>query len=148
AYLIASKAAVLAKNLVDLIDWLKANPDKATSATGGVGSANHVLGVYFQNITGTRFQFVPYRGGNAIAMQDLLAGHIDFIIAQPVDILPHLAGGKVRPYAVMARSRLSAAADIPTVDEAGLPAMYASTWNGFWVPKGTPGDVVARLNAA
>jgi len=118
AYVIASKAAVPARNLTEFIDWLKANPDKATSATGGVGSANHVLGVYFQNITGTRFQFVPYRGGNAIAMQDLLAGHIDFIIAQPVDILPHLAGGKVRPYAVMARSRLSAAADIPTVDEA------------------------------
>jgi tripartite-type tricarboxylate transporter receptor subunit TctC len=148
SYLIASKNAVPAKNLNELINWLRANEGKATSGTGGVGSANHVIGVYFQNITGTRFQFVPYRGGNAPAMQDLVAGHIDLIFAQPTDILPHVSGGKIRAYAVMAKNRLEAALDIPTVDEAGLPAMYASTWFGLWVPRGTPRDAVSKLNAA
>jgi tripartite-type tricarboxylate transporter receptor subunit TctC len=147
-YVIFSNATVPAKNLAELIGWLKAAPDKATAATGGPGSPQHVVGVFFQNRTGTRFPFVPYRGGVAPALQDLMAGRINLIFGQPSDVLPHVRSGKIRAYAVMAPRRLATAPEVPTVDEAGVPGLYVSTWYGLWVPKGTPPDVVARLNSA
>ena len=102
----------------------------------------------FQNITGTRFQFVPYRGGGP-AMQDLVAGQIDMMIepGRPIRCRK-CAAGKIKAYAVTAKSRLAAAPDIPTVDEAGLPGFYMSIWYALWAPKGTPKDVIAKLNAA
>jgi tripartite-type tricarboxylate transporter receptor subunit TctC len=147
-YVIFSNATVPAKNLAELIGSLKAAPDKATAATGGPGSPQHVVGVFFQNRTGTRFPFVPYRGGVAPALQDLMAGRINLIFGQPSDVLPHVRSGKIRAYAVMAPRRLATAPEVPTVDEAGVPGLYVSTWYGLWVPKGTPPDVVARLNSA
>src|SRR5438874_5159582 len=142
-----SKNAVPAKNLNELIAWLRANPDKATQGTAGAGSAAHISGVHFQNITGTRYQFVPYRGF-APAKQDLLAGHIDLMIDQAVNSLPQVRDGRIRAYAVTAKTRLALAPDIPTVDGAGLPGFYVSVWRGLWVPKSTPKDIIARLNAA
>ncbi|MDB5859620.1 MAG: hypothetical protein JWQ76_3309 [Ramlibacter sp.] len=147
AYVIVGRNDLPASDLRGLIAWLKANPDKATEGTAGAGSPQHVGGVFFQNLTGTRFQFVPYRGA-APAMQDLLAGHIDLIIDDPTNSLPHLRSGKIKGFAVTAPSRLAAAPDIPTVDEAGLPGFYFSRWHALWAPRGTPRDVVARLNAA
>jgi tripartite-type tricarboxylate transporter receptor subunit TctC len=144
---IVSKNAVPAKDLKGLIAWLKANPDKASAATAGVGTGPHLSGIYFQNITGTRFQFVPYRGTGP-AIQDLIAGHLDLMIDQASSFLPHVRAGKLRGYAVTARARLSSALDIPTVDEAGLPGFYMAIWTGIWVPRGTPKEVVAKLNAA
>lgn len=145
--IIVSTNAVLAKNLTELIAWLKANPDKASQGTAGPGSAAHVSGVRFQNATGTRFQFVPYRGA-APAMQDLLAGHIDLMIDQSNNALPAIEARAIRAYAVTAKTRLAAAPDIPTVDEAGLPGFYVSVWRGLWAPKGTPKEIIAKLNAA
>jgi len=147
-YVVFSNAAVPAKTLAELIAWLAAAPGKATAATGGPGSPQHIVGVFFQNRTSTRFQFVPYRGGVAPALQDLMAGRIDLLFGQPSDALPHVRAGKLRAYAVMAGHRLAAAPEVPTVDEAGVPGLYVSTWYGLWVPKGTPADVVARLNGA
>jgi tripartite-type tricarboxylate transporter receptor subunit TctC len=104
-------------------------------------------GVYFQNATGTKFQYIPYRG-TAPALQDLVGGHIQFMVDQASNSLPQVRGGKIRAYAVTAKTRLAAAPDIPTVDEAGLPGLYISVWYGIWAPKGTPPDIVAKLNAA
>ena len=147
-YLVFSNADLPAQNLGELIAWLKAHPDAATSGTGGPGSAIHIAGVFFQNKTDTRFRFVPYRGGTPPAVQDLLAGHIDLLFAQPTDVLPQMASGKVRAYAVMADHRIAQAPDIPTVDEAGAPGLYVSTWYGLWVPHGTPQQAVDTLSAA
>src|SRR6266404_289580 len=145
--LIVTKNNVPANDLTGLIAWLKANPDKASQGTAGPGSAAHVAGVFFQSITGTRFQFVPYRGAAPI-MQDLLAGQIDLTFDQAGNSLPQVRAGEIRAYAVTAKTRLVSAPDIPTVDEAGLPGFYISVWNALWVPKGTPKEIVARLNAA
>src|SRR5215471_15511483 len=145
--LIVAKSATPAKSLNELIAWLKANPGKASQGTAGVGSPAHVSGAYFQKETGTHFQFVPYRGA-APAMQDLVAGQIDLMFDQALNSLPHVRSGKIKAYAVTANTRLAAAPEIPTVDEAGLPGFYISVWSGMWAPKGTPKDVVAKLNAA
>jgi tripartite-type tricarboxylate transporter receptor subunit TctC len=147
SYLIVAKNAVPAKDLRGLIDWLKANPDQATEGTAGAGSPQHVSGVFFQKATGTRFQFVPYRGA-APAMADLLAGHIDMIIDDPTSSLPQVRAGRIRAFAVTSKTRLAAAPDIPTVDEAGLPGFYFSRWHALWAPKGTPNDAVEKLNGA
>jgi tripartite-type tricarboxylate transporter receptor subunit TctC len=147
SYLIVANNAVPAGNLRDFIAWLKANPDKASEGTAGPGSPQHVAGVFFQQVTDTRFQFVPYRGA-APAMQDLLAGQINMIIDDPADALPQIRAGRIRAFAVTAASRLPAATDIPTVDEAGLPGFYFSRWHALWAPRGTPKDIIGRLNAA
>ena len=145
--LIVSKNDVPAKDLPGLIAWLKANPDMATMATIGPGSPAHIAGMLFQNLTGTRFQFVPYRGG-APGMQDLLAGQIDLMIPQPSIALPQIRAGKIRAYAVTAKTRLASAPDIPSVDEAGAPGLHVAIWHGLWAPKATPKEVVAKLNTA
>jgi tripartite-type tricarboxylate transporter receptor subunit TctC len=145
--MIVGKNALPANNARELIAWLKANPDKASSATVGAGSAAHVCGLYFQDKTGTRFQFVPYRGG-APAMQDLVAGQIDMMCAEASQTLTYVRGGKLKAFAVMAKSRWPALPDVPTTDEVGVPGMYISFWHGLWVQKGVPKEVVAKLNAA
>jgi tripartite-type tricarboxylate transporter receptor subunit TctC len=144
---IVARKTLPATDLKELVAWLKANPDKASAGGAGAGSANHVATVFFQKQTGTRFQSVPYRGG-AIAMQDLLAGQIDLIFDLAASAVPLARAGSIKALAVMAGSRLAAAPDIPTVDEAGLPGLHVSLWNALWAPKGTPKDIVAKLNAA
>jgi tripartite-type tricarboxylate transporter receptor subunit TctC len=144
---IVSKNAVPAKNLRELIGWLKANPDKASAGTSGVGSIEHVGGILFQHVTGTRFHFVPYRGA-APYVQDLVAGQIDLVIANLVTSLPHIHEGNIRAFATAAQAHLAAAPEIPTVDEAGLPGFYVTTWLGVWARKGTPQSVAAKLNSA
>lgn len=145
--MIVARKDLPAKDLKEFIAWLKANPRKATQGSAGAGSMGHLAGVRFQNTTGTHILHVPYRG-SAPAMQDLVAGHIDAMIDAPVMVLPHLRDGSIKAYAVLAKSRLAQAPEVPTGDEAGLPDVYVSNWFGFWVPKGTPKDIVAKLNAA
>jgi tripartite-type tricarboxylate transporter receptor subunit TctC len=145
--LIVTGKAVLANNLKELIAWLKANQEKVSVGTSGVGGGSHVAGVFFQNAIGARFQYVPYRGAGP-AINDLVAGQIDLMVDSSADVLPHLRAGTLKAYAVMTKSRLAAAPDIPTVDEAGLPRLYLTIWDGLWVPKGTPKIVISRLNAA
>jgi tripartite-type tricarboxylate transporter receptor subunit TctC len=135
------------KDLEDLIAWLKQNPDKATAGTVGVGGASDVTGTYFQRVTGTKFQFVPYRGA-APLNQDLVAGHIDLMLGMAAATYPLVRNGQIKAYAMMAKTRWWAAPDVPTMEEAGVPGLYASFWHGLWVPKGTPDVVIARLNSA
>jgi tripartite-type tricarboxylate transporter receptor subunit TctC len=145
--IIVSKAAVPATNLTELIAWVKAHQDKVSVGTAGVGSASHIGGIYFQNAIGAKLLFVPYRGA-APAIQDLMAGQIDLMLDQAANSLQWVQSGKIRAYAVTAKTRVPAAPNIPTVDEAGLPGLYIAIWHAIWVPKGTPKDVVAKLNSA
>jgi tripartite-type tricarboxylate transporter receptor subunit TctC len=144
---VVARKALPANDLKELVAWLKANPEKASAATVGPGSGSHLCGIYIQNNTGTRFQFVPYRGG-APAIADLVAGQVDFMCDMSSNSLPNVRGGQIKALAVMARSRWFGAPEIPTVDEAGVPGVYISFWHGLWVPKGTPKDIVAKLNEA
>jgi len=145
--LIVAARSVPAKNIKELIAWLKANPGKAMVGTTGVGGASHLAGILFQNATGTNIQIVPYRGA-APRMQDMLSGQINLAFDQAASSLPQVRGGNLQAYAVTSKTRLAVAPDIPTVDEAGLPGFYISVWHGLWSSKGTPKDAVRRLNAA
>ncbi len=145
--IIVSKNAVPAKSLKELLAWLKAKPTLATAGTAGAGSASHIAGLYFENITGIKLQYVPYRG-TAPALTDLVAGQIDMIIDQTSNSIAQVRAGTIRAYAVTDAKRVESASDIPTTDEAGLPGFHMTLWSGLWVPKGTPKDIVARLNAA
>jgi tripartite-type tricarboxylate transporter receptor subunit TctC len=144
---VVAKAGMAAQNLHELIDWLRANPNRAAAGTAGVGSGSHIAAVYFETATGTKFNFVPYRGTGP-ALQDLVAGQIDIIVDQASNSMAQIQAGKIKAYAVAANKRLPAAPNVPTVDEAGLPGVHVSVWTAFWVPKGTPRDVIAKLNAA
>jgi tripartite-type tricarboxylate transporter receptor subunit TctC len=144
--LIAGRKSLPVDDLSGLIAYLKANPDKASVGIAGVGAAGHLAGISFQKETGTTFQFVPYRG-NAPAMQDLLAGQIDFMIEPSSNFRSLIATGSIKPFAVTGKTRLSSSSDIPTADEAGLSGFVASLWYGLWVPKNTPKDIVEKLNA-
>jgi tripartite-type tricarboxylate transporter receptor subunit TctC len=139
---------VPATNLKELIAWLKANPDKASIATNGPGSAGDLIGRRLEGRTATHLKRVAYRGGAGASSQDLLSGHITLKIEQAAHILPMMRNGQARGYAVTAMHRLAQAPGLPTVDETGLPGFYFSAWHGLWVPKGTPAAVVATLNAA
>jgi tripartite-type tricarboxylate transporter receptor subunit TctC len=143
--LIVAKKAFPANDLKGLVAWLKDNPDKASAGTSGAGSTQHVAAIYFQNKTDTRFGIVPYRGG-APSLQDLVAGQIDLIFSPTADSVALVRGGGIRAYAVAAKTRLAAAPDIPTVDQAGLPDFYFSNWYALWAPKGTPKTIVDKLN--
>lgn len=136
-----------ANDLKSTIAWLKANPDKAFMALSGNGSSGHVAALLFQQATGTKFQFVPYRG-LAPALQGVLAGEADLLIDIASNSVPHIKAGTVKGFAVMGNQRLKSAPDIPTVDEAGLPGFYSPIWYGIWAPKGTPKEIVEKLAAA
>jgi tripartite-type tricarboxylate transporter receptor subunit TctC len=144
---IISKNAVPAKDLKELLAWVKSNQERVSIGTGGAGTPAHVSGVYFKNVTGTQAQIIHYRGA-APATQDLLSGQIDMMFDQAANSLPQVRAGRVKAYAVTSKTRLAAAPDIPTVDEAGLPGFYMAVWHGIWAPKATPKKVVGRLNSA
>ena len=141
------RASLAPNDLKELISWLKAGNGKATVGIAGVGGGGDVVGSYFKKNTGTEFQFVPYRGA-APLVQDLVAGQIDLTFGQVAGHLAQFRAGQLKAYMVMAATRWPAAPDTPTIDEAGLPGLYASFWHGLWAPRGTSKDVVARLNAA
>jgi tripartite-type tricarboxylate transporter receptor subunit TctC len=141
---IVARKTMPATNLLEFIDWLKANPEKATQGTAGSGGASHVAGVFFQKASGTRFQFVPYRGAGP-AMQDLASGQIDMMVDLAASSAPQVRAGNVKAFAVTSKTRSAAAPDIPTVDEAGLPGFYVESWHAVWAPKGTPKEIVDKL---
>jgi len=145
--LIIARKTIPGNDLKGFVAWMKANPDKASSGTQGVGSVGHIVGAFFQTVTGTRFQHVPYRGAGPV-VQDLMAEQIDISFDGPANALPQVRVGNIKALAVTANTRLDAAPDIPTVDEAGVPAFYASNWRALWAPAGAPKDVITKINGA
>ena len=145
--IIVSKNAVPAKSLGELLAWLKARPTPATAGTAGAGSGSHIGALYFESVTGIKLQYVPYRG-TAPAMTDLVAGQIDLIVDQTSNSISQVRAGAIRAYAVTDTKRVESVPDIPTTDEAGLAGFHMTLWSGLWVPKNTPKDIVAKLNAA
>ena len=152
ALLSTSPAALVARTelpdrLGDLIARLRANAGSVSVGTFGKGSGPHILAVAFENMTGTRLQMVPYRGV-ASALQDLVAGRLDLQFVEVAGMLSHLRGGKLKAYALLSDRRSPAAPEVPTIEEAGGPRLHLTTWRGVWAPKGTPRDVIGRLNQA
>jgi tripartite-type tricarboxylate transporter receptor subunit TctC len=145
--IIVSRNAVPAKTLAELIAWLKARPEPATAGTAGAGSGSHIAGLYFASAAGVSLQYVPYRGTSP-AMNDLVAGQIDIIVDQLSNSINQVRAGTIRGYAVTDDKRAESAPEIPTTDEAGLAGFHMALWSGLWAPKGTPKEIVARLNAA
>jgi len=145
--IIAGRTGLPVKDAREFVSWLKANPDQATKATVGAGSGAHVCGIYFAQKTGTRFRYVPYRGGGP-AMADLLANQVDFFCGEASQMLPHFQAGKIRPLIVMSKTRWRPLPDVPTMEDVGASDTYISFWNGLWAPKGTPRPVIAKLNDA
>lgn len=145
--LIGGRKTLPAADLKELIAWLKSNSSKVTAATGGVGDLPTVAYTLFQNLTGTHFQLVPYRGSTA-SFTDIMNGRIDLIFIQASSLLPLVNAGSIKAYAVMAPKRMQAAPDMPTTDEGGLPGFYADYWFGLWLPKGTPAPIIGKLHAA
>jgi len=145
--IIVSKNAVPAKSLSELLAWLRSLTTPAAAGTAGAGSGSHIAGLYFESVTGIKLQYVPYRG-TAPAMNDLVAGQIDLIVDQTSNSINQVRAGTIRAYAVTDDKRVDQAPDIPTTDEAGLPGFHMTLWSGLWVPKGTPNEIVTKLNAA
>jgi tripartite-type tricarboxylate transporter receptor subunit TctC len=127
---LVAKIAFPPKDVTELTAWLKTNPNRASTASVGTGSAAHICGIHFQNITGTQFQFVFYRGG-APAYQDLVAGHVDLMCAEASATLPLVRDGKIKAYGVMAKTRWFAAPNVPTMDEVGVPGLVHSLVAGL-----------------
>ena len=144
---IVSKKSLPADDFKGFIAWLKAGNGTATAGNVGVGGPTDIAGLIFQKNTGTTFQFVPYRGG-APLLEDLLGEHIDFAFGQAATYLSYVRNRQLKAFAVLSAKRWWAAPEVPTLDELGVPGIHASFWHGIWVPKGTPKDVIAKLNAA
>ena len=144
---IVSTNSVPAKTLPELLAWLKAKPTPPTAGTAGAGSGSHIAGLYFENVTGIKLQYVPYRG-TAPALTDLVAGQIDIIVDQTSNSISQIRAKTIRAYAVTSDKRVESAPEIPTTDEEGLKGFHMTLWSGLWAPKDTPKDVIAKLNAA
>jgi tripartite-type tricarboxylate transporter receptor subunit TctC len=145
-WIVANKA-LPADDVKGLIAWLKASGGKATMGTVGIGGPTDVAARIFEKETGTAFQIIPYRGG-APLVEDMLGGHIDFAFGQAATYLTYVRDGELKAYAVLQPKRWWAAPEVPTLDELGIKNIDASFWHGIWVPKGTPPDIVAKLNGA
>lgn len=152
--MVAANAQVMVVNpsvpvntLKEFVEYVKKNPGNVSYGTGGPGTPSHVMAVDFGNRAGAPLNIIHYKGSGP-ALQDVIAGHVNSTFDQAATALTQVRAGRVRPLAVTAKTRLASAPDIPTVDEAGLPGFYMSIWHALWVPKGTPHDVVMKLNAA
>jgi tripartite-type tricarboxylate transporter receptor subunit TctC len=147
SYFMVGKNDLPPNDLKGLVAWLKVSGDKATQGTSGAGSPGHIGGALLQSILGTRWLFVPYRGANPV-MQALLAGEFDWTFTTPDQGLPQIRAGRIKPYAITAKSRTVNAPNVPTTDEAGLPGFYLSYWHGLWAPRGTPKEIISKINEA
>ncbi|MFL5000120.1 MAG: tripartite tricarboxylate transporter substrate-binding protein, partial [Xanthobacteraceae bacterium] len=143
--LMVGKIDLPANTLGELVTWMKANPDKINFVNQN--AAANVTGVLFEQLTGQKVQFIPYRGAGP-AMTDLVAGTVDLLVVQGAVALPQIRAGKIKALANLSPQRSASMPDIPTSDESGVKGLYMSGWFGFWAPKGTPKDVIGKLNAA
>jgi tripartite-type tricarboxylate transporter receptor subunit TctC len=146
--ILVGRKGLAAKDLSALLIWLRENPGAASLALPGtVGSGGHLSGIEFQNLTATKLTLVPYQHGGGQAILDLVAGHVDLLFVDASSALPYLRNGQVQAYGILDTHRWSAAPEIPTLAEGGVP-LYFSLWRGLWAPKGTPKEIIAKLNAA
>jgi tripartite-type tricarboxylate transporter receptor subunit TctC len=143
--LLVAKNDLPAKTLGELVAWMKDNPGKINFVNQN--AAANVTGVLFENLTKQKVQFIPYRGAGP-AMTDLMSGTVDLLVVQGAVALPQIRAGKIKALANLSATRSASMPDIPTADETGVPGLYMSGWFGFWAPKGTPKDIIAKLNAA
>src|SRR5450631_2588081 len=143
--LMVAKKTLPADNLKDLVAWMKANPGKINFVNQN--AAGNVSGVLFEQLTGQKVQFIPYRGAGP-AMTDLISGQVDLLVVQGAIALPQVRSGAIKAIANLSPQRSASMPDIPTSDEGGVPGLYMSGWFGFFAPKGTPKDVIATLNGA
>jgi len=143
--LMVARKDLPAKNLKDLVAWMKANPGKINFVNQN--AAGNVSGVLFENLTGQKVQFIPYRGAGP-AMTDLMSGQVDLLVVQGAIALSQIKGGRIKALANLSPQRSAAMPDIPTSDESGVPGLYMAGWFGFWAPKDTPKDIVTKLNSA
>jgi tripartite-type tricarboxylate transporter receptor subunit TctC len=143
--LMVAKKDLPANTLGELVAWMKDNPGKINFVNQN--AAAHVTGVLFENLTKQKVQFIPYRGAGP-AMTDLVSGTVDLLVVQGAVALPQIRAGKIKALANLSATRSASMPDIPTSDESGVAGLYMSGWFGFWTPKGTPKDVIAKLNAA
>jgi tripartite-type tricarboxylate transporter receptor subunit TctC len=145
--IVVSRNNIPATSLSEFLIWLKSLPRPASAGTAGNGSGSHIAGLYFEQVTGIKLQYVPYRGTGP-AMNDLVAGQIDLIVDQTSNAINQVRAGTIRAYAVTDDKHLESAPEIPTTDEAGLPGFHMTLWSGLWLPKGTAKEIVTALNAA
>ena len=143
--LMVARKDLPADDLTGLVAWMKANPGKINFVNQN--AAGNVSGVLFENLTGQKVQFIPYRGAGP-AMTDLISGQVDLLVVQGAVALAQIRGGKIKALANLSPQRSASMPDIPTADESGVPGLYMAGWFGFWAPKGTPKGVIATLNAA
>src|SRR5664279_761786 len=143
--LMVARKDLPAGNLKELVAWMKANPGKINFVNQN--AAGNVSGVLFENLTGQKVQLIPYRGAGP-AMTDLISGQVDLLVVQGAIALAQIKGGRIKALANLSPTRSAAMPDIPTSDESGVPGLYMAGWFGFWAPKGTPKEVVAKLNGA
>jgi|SRR5688572_22869590 tripartite-type tricarboxylate transporter receptor subunit TctC len=144
---IVGRTNIPVKDGKELIAWLKANPGQATMATVGSGSGAHVCALYFEQKLGTRFRYVPYKGG-APVMADLMANQVDLFCGEASQMLPFFKAGRIKPLVTMSKTRYRPLPDVPTAQELGASDAYIPFWHGLWAPKGTPKQAVAKLNEA
>ncbi len=138
-------ASTPVNNVAELVALLKAKPGAYNYGSNGNGTAQHLIGTQFENMTGTDFSHIPYKGSGPLAT-DLLGGQITMSFDTVTPVLPHIKAGKLRALAVTTAKRSSALPDVPTLDEAGLKGFNIGTWFGVLAPVATPKDVLARLN--
>jgi tripartite-type tricarboxylate transporter receptor subunit TctC len=136
-----------AKDIKELIAYVKANKDKVTYANAGLGAASHLCGMLFMTAIQTDLTTVPYKGTGP-AMTDLIGGQVDFMCDQTTNTTPQIKGGKVKGYAVTTPARVKSLPDMPTLQESGLKDFHVGVWHGMYAPKGTPKPIVDKLNAA
>lgn len=129
----------------ELIQFMKANPNKVNFSHAGIGATSHLCAMLFAQTTGTQSTMVPYRGTGP-ALQDLIAGSVDVICDQPVATVPQIQAGFLKPYAVATKARLDILPDVPTFAESGMPTFQLAVWHGLYAPAGTPPQAIDRLN--
>jgi tripartite-type tricarboxylate transporter receptor subunit TctC len=136
-----------AKDMKELLAYVKANKDKVSYANAGVGSASHLCGMLFMSTINTELTTVPYKGTGP-AMNDLLGGQVDFMCDQTTNTTSQIKSGKVKVYAVTTKTRVPSLSNVPTMNEAGVPGFEVAVWHGLYAPKGTPDAIVNKLSAA
>lgn len=134
-------------DMAALVTYVKENADTITMANAGIGAASHLCGMLFMQALEAPIVTVPYKGTGP-AMTDLLGGQVDLLCDQTTNTTEQIKGGTIKGYAVTSPARLDIFPDLPTVAEAGLPAMEVGIWHGIYTPKGTPAEVNARLSAS